>query len=165
MNTKCRAVLLAVTLCLSLAATAQTVVDFSGLPPTGTPQAIPSGYGGMNWANFDYITELLKHGTMNVAFPAFFAGPGPAVTTMAAVDSSNAFIVVGMAVSGEYNTTLTLTAYNQGIYVGSQSYPLAPVLTPIRPPSSWGAITEIRFACADSHRKAAIFNLSSVTFQ
>jgi hypothetical protein len=41
----------------------QKVIDFSGLPKNGALLPIPNGYGGMNWGNFDYITELLKSGT------------------------------------------------------------------------------------------------------
>jgi hypothetical protein len=152
-------------LCLAMSAAAQNVLDFNGLPRTGAPKPIPSGYGGMNWGNFDYITEQLTQGLTNVAFPAFANGLGPTVETMSAVDPEQGFHLIGAAVTGPYNTTLTLSAYNEGEYVGSQSYPLAPVLPPIRIPSSWGAITQVKFVCTDSQGKSAIFNLFSLTFQ
>ena len=62
-NRSLATVVLGITLCFSLAAAAQKVIDFSGLPKAGVLLPIPNGYGGMNWGNFDYITELLKSGT------------------------------------------------------------------------------------------------------
>jgi hypothetical protein len=158
-------VILASLLCLALSAAAQNVLNFNGLPQTGAPKPIPSGYGGMNWGNFDYITEQLKQGVTNVAFPAFSSGRGGTTATMTALEPNQPYTLEGMAVTGQYNTTLTLTAYSKGVYIGSQSYPLAPVLTPIRAPSSWGAITEVRFSCVDSQHNGAIFNLFNLTFQ
>jgi hypothetical protein len=166
MKTKMFATLVSVSLlCLALSAAAQTVLDFNGLPTTDPPKPIPSGYGGMNWGNFDYVTEQLTRGITNIAFPAFANGLGPSVETMSAVDPDLGFHLIGAAVTGQSSTTLTLSGYNEGLYVGSQSYPLNPLLTPIRIPSSWGAITQVKFVCTDSQGKSAIFNLFSLTFE
>ena len=154
-------ILLGVTLCFSLAAAAQTIIDFSNLPQTGVLLPVPNGYGGMNWGNFDYFTELLKTGTRNVAVPAF----GSTSQTMSSAEPNQSFHVIGMSVVGQYNTTLTLYGYNHGSFVGSKSYPLAPLLTPIRVPPDWGEITQVTFVCRDSQQKVAIYNLWSVTLQ
>jgi len=69
LNRKIATVLLGLTLCFSLAAAAQKVIDFSGLPKTGVLLPIPNGYGGMNWGNLHYITEEPNDGTRNVAVP------------------------------------------------------------------------------------------------
>jgi hypothetical protein len=153
--------LLGLTLCFSLAAGAQQVIDFSRLPKTGFFLSIPDGYGGMNWGNFDYITEELKSGTRNVAVPP----SSTTAQTMSAADPNQPFRVLGAAVVGQYNTSLTLYGYNHGSYVGSKSYPLAPVLTPIRIPTDWGEITQVTFVCTDSQQKPAIFHLWSLTLQ
>lgn len=42
--------LLGLTVCFSLAANAQKLIDFSSLPWTDKPLPIPDGYAGMNWA-------------------------------------------------------------------------------------------------------------------
>ena len=124
LNRKIATVLLCLTLCFSLAAAAQKVIDFSGLPKTGVLLPIPNGYGGMNWGNLDYITEEPNDGTRNVAVPSFTS----TAETMSAADPNQPFHVLGMAVVGLANTTLTLHAYSHGSYVGSKSYPLSPFL-------------------------------------
>ena len=156
--------MLATVLCLSLAAFGQTIINFNGLPQTGAPLPIPNGYAGMNWGNFDYITEQLKTGIQNVAFPAF-TGPGPTAETMSAVNPGTPYTLEGMVVSGQYGSTLTLYGYNNGVFAGSKSYPLAPVLTPIRVPPEWGPITQTTFVCVDSSYHPAIFNLFNLTLQ
>jgi hypothetical protein len=161
LNRTLATVLLGTTLCLSLAAAAQKVIDFSSLPKTGVLLPIPNGYGGMNWGNFDYFTELLKTGPRNVAVPTFTS----TAQTMSSADPNQTFQMLGAAVTGQYNTTLTLYAYNHGSFVGSKSYPLTPFLPPIRIPPDWGEITQVTFVCRDSQQNVAIYNILSVTLQ
>ena len=154
-------VLSGVTLCFSLAAVAQKVIDFSGLKKTGVLLPIPNGYGGMNWGNFDYFTELLKSGMRNVAVTDLAS----TAQTMSSATPNQTFQVLGMAVVGQYNTTLTLYGYNHGSFVGSKSYRLAPILTPILAPQNWREINQVTFVCRDSQQKPAIYSLWSVTLE
>lgn len=156
-------ILLAFMVCYSLAAFAQRVIDFNALPRTDVILPVPNGFGGMNWGNFDYVTDQLITDTNNFAFPALYHKPWTA--TMSAEDPSEPYRPVGMTVRGQYGTTLTLYAYNRGVFVGSKSYPIAPVFTPIRTPAEWGAITQITFAATDSQHQSAIFNLFNLTLQ
>ena len=161
LNRALATVLLGITLCFSLAAAAQKVIDFSGLPYTGVLLPIPNGYAGMNWGNFDYITEQVKGDVRNVAVPSLFS----TAQTISAAQPNQPFQMLGASVVGMYNTTLTLYGYNHGSFVGSKSYPLAPVLTPIRIPAEWGEITQVTFVCRDSQNKPVIFNLWSLTLE
>jgi hypothetical protein len=154
-------VLLGLTLCFSLAAAAQTVIDFSSLPVTDKPLPIPDGYAGMNWGNINYITTQLKDDVRNIAVPSFFS----TAQTMSSADPNQPFWMLGAAVVGQPNTTLTLYAYKNGSFVGSKRYPLAWRLTPIRIPPDWGGITQVTFVCTDSQRKPAMYNLWSLTLQ
>ena len=112
LNRKIATVLLGLTLCFSLVAVAQKVIDFSGLPKTGVLLPIPNGYGGMNWGSLDYITVELKDGTRNLTVPSFAS----TAQTMSAADPNQPFQVLGMAVVGLANTTLTQHAYSHGPY-------------------------------------------------
>src|SRR5262249_44150111 len=103
----------------------------------------------------------LTNGFQNVAFPA----SGTSAPSMTAVNPREPFQLLGLAAKGDYGTTLTLYAYNNGVFVGSQSYALAPFFTPLRVPSEWGDISQVTFLCRDAQQRPAIFNLYSLTLE
>ena len=152
-------VVLATLLSISLAASAQHVIDFNSLPRTGVPLPIPSGYAGMNWGSMDYFTQLLINHVGNVALP----GTNSFAQTISAVNPSQPFQLLGMSVTGIWGTTLTIHAYNNGVFVGSQSYPLSPYLPPVRIPDAWGNLTQVTLVCRDAQQRPAIYTLSSLT--
>ena len=84
---------------------------------------------------------------------------------MTAASPAQQFQLLGLAVKGDYGTTLTLYVYKNGAFTGSQSYALAPVFTPLRAPSEWGDITQVTFVCRDAQQRPASFNLYSLTLQ
>ena len=162
LNRSFATVLLGLTLCFSLAAAAQTVVGFLTLPETGVALPIPNGYGGMNWGNFNYITEQLRSGPRNVALPAFSSGglrlcrrPSPA----------NRFrcLACRWLDRVQHHPDLACVQPRSVCWVAELS--AGAVLTPIRVPGEWGAITQATFVCRDSQQRAAIFKLWSVTLQ
>lgn len=152
-------VVLATLLSISLAASAQHVIDFNSLPRTGTPLPIPSGYAGMNWGNMDYITELLVNKVGNVALP----GTNSFAQTISTVNPSLPFQLLAMSVTGISGTTLTVYGYNNGVFVGSQSYGLSPYLPPIKIPDNWGSLTQVTLVCRDAQQRPAIYTLGSLT--
>ena len=161
MKTRLMVTLVAAVLCLSGLAAAQQIIDFSGLPLTGAPLPIPSGYAGMNWNDLWYTTLRFTDGIRNVAVPAF----GSSAQSMTAANPAQPFQLLGLAVKGDYGSTLTLYAYNKGGFTGSQSYALAPVFTPLRTPLDWGEITQVTFVCRDAQQRPANFNLYSLTLR
>ncbi len=65
------------TVLLALAMTASAQMIRFDMPPTGTPTAIPEGYGGLSWTGIDYISPLLwnyTNGTTETG-EGFLAGP------------------------------------------------------------------------------------------
>ena len=100
----------------------------------------------MNWRDFNYATEFMNSGTRNVAVP----GIGGPFETMSSADSNQSFKVLGLSVLGYSGLTLTLQGFNHGVFVGSKSYPLSPMLTPLRVPPEWGRITQLTFLCMNS---------------
>lgn len=152
-------VVFATVLSISLVASAQHVIDFNALPRTGVPLPIPSGYAGMNWGNMDYVTELLVNHVTNVAVP----GTNSFAQTISPVQPTQPFQLLGMSVTGISGTTLTIYAYNNGVYVGSQSYALSPFLPPVKFPDDWGSLTQITLVCRDAQQRPAIYTLNSLT--
>jgi hypothetical protein len=164
MKTRLMVTIVAAVMCLSgLAAAQQTqrIIDFSGLPLTGAPLPIPSGYAGMNWNDLWYTTLRFTEGIRNVALPAF----GSHAQSMTAANPSQPFQLLGLAVKGDYGSTLTVYAYTNGGFTGSQSYSLAPLFTPVRIPLEWGPVTQVTFICRDAQQRPANFNLYSLTLQ
>src|SRR5271166_816206 len=66
-----------VLLALAMTASAQTMIRFTGLPPTAIPTAIPENYSGLNWTGMDYVSPLLwdyTDGTVEIG-DGFTTGP------------------------------------------------------------------------------------------
>jgi len=160
MTTTFRSLVLTLALCLPIAAAAQDFINFNGLPVTGAPRPIPGGYAGMNWNGLYYITNRFSTDLQNVAFPAL----GTGAPSMVAVDAQHPYELLSISATGDYNSTLTLYAFNRGAFIGSHTYSLAPVLTPLQVPQEWGATTQVTFLCLDGQQRPAIFNLYSLTF-
>lgn len=169
--------LLAVVLGLTLAVTAQSYINFTNLPPSGTPYAIPEGYGGLHWSGIDYVSCMLydyadgvkEFGAGFMAGPeaqvAFGGGPlcyqkhGGNTNVSACQASITAGIIPGTMIhfrpdylyaasgwSGDGLQFITVNAYDNGVLVGSQKYPLIPVARKIKLifPVAWGNVTELK---------------------
>jgi hypothetical protein len=145
-------------LSLVAVAAALTVIDFNGLPVTGAPLPIPNGYAGMNWNGLDYVTRLYKSGIQNIAVPTY----GSTAQTMTTANPGQPFRLFGLTATGEYNTTLTIYAYNNGAFVGSKTYYLTPFVTPL-PVPDWGNATQLTFVGRDDKQRPAVFNLYNLT--
>jgi hypothetical protein len=161
MNRKRMMTVAATVLGLISVAAALSILDFNGLPFTGAPLPIPSGYAGMNWTGLDYVTTKFANGPrQNIAVPA--AGTSAQVMTTAVPGES--FRLFGLSATGYYSTTLTVYAYNSGKFVGSRTFNLAPVHTPMQFPEDWGNVTQVTFVSRDAEQRPAPFNLYSLTF-
>lgn len=44
---------------MALVAGAQSFIDFTNLPPTNTPYAVPETYGGLHWSGIDYVDCMM----------------------------------------------------------------------------------------------------------
>ncbi len=66
-----------VLLALVMTAGAQQIIDFTSLPPTAVPTAVPEGFAGLNWTGIDYVTPLMwdyANGNIEVG-DGFTTGP------------------------------------------------------------------------------------------
>lgn len=48
-----------IVLALAMSAAAQQLIDFTQLPPSGVPQPVPNGYGGLRWDAVDFVNSPL----------------------------------------------------------------------------------------------------------
>jgi hypothetical protein len=64
-------------LTLAMCASAQTLIDFTNLPATAVPTAIPEGYAGLNWTGIDYVApQLWDYANGNIEIgDGFTTGP------------------------------------------------------------------------------------------
>ncbi len=152
-------VLLACILALAIGATAQENLNFSTLPLVSTPSPVPNGYGGLNWNNIFFVDPYLWSGSG----PGYKDGPvGEDVAFVGGkvcrvlqeycygIVSSNggptSFQAVSAVVAGGFGpTNITVTAYNNGNYVGSSFYIVSIQMQKLNFPPSWGDITQLVF--------------------
>ena len=152
-------VLLACIVAVALAASAQENLNFANLPLVGTPAPMPNGYAGLNWSNISYVDPSQWSG----AGPGYRRGPvgrdvafvGSKVCrllqeycfgTISSPGGPTSFQVVSATVAGGFGpTSITVTAYNNGNYVGSSFYNLSTQMQILNFPSSWGSITQLVF--------------------
>jgi hypothetical protein len=151
-------VVLAALVCFSLPLAAQSTIDFNSLSQTNHYLPIPSGFGGMNWGNLDYIT----FSGQNVGMPVF----NTSAQTMSAANPGQSFHLDSLTVSAQTGVIMSVYGYNQGVFVGSQSYALSPSPAVLNIPSSWGNVTSVTFACyTHIGVKPALYELHNVTVQ
>jgi hypothetical protein len=153
-----KAALLATILALALSVSAQNIT-FGTLPPVFSPTALPNGYGNLDWAGFSYVAPGwsgagagFQQGPsgLNVAFmgghvceqtAALCSG---SISRHAAANALSSFHPKSAIVAAGYHAEgITVTVYNHGQFVGSQSYNLTTRLQEIDFPDSWGAITQL----------------------
>lgn len=152
-------VLLACLLALAIGASAQENLSFADLPLVSSPAPMPNGYGQLNWTNVFYVNP----GQWSGAGPGYKDGPvGKDVAfvggkvcrllqeycygTISSNGGPTSFQAVSATVAGGFGpTNITVTAYNNGQYVGSSFYVLNPQIQILNFPSSWGSITQLVF--------------------
>ncbi len=152
-------VLLTCILALAIGAAAQENLNFANLPRVNMPAPLPNGYGELNWTNIYYVNPSEWSGSgsgyrdgsvgQDVAFVGgkvcrlaqeFCFG------TISSLGGPTSFQAVSAIVAGGFGPIqITVTAYNNGNYVGSSAYLLSTNMSTLNFPSSWGSITQLVF--------------------
>lgn len=150
-------VVLALTLALAFTAAAQEDLNFADLPLVSSPTPLPNGYGSFNWNNIFYVDPYLWSG----AGSGYRDGPGnqdvafiggkvcrvlqeACYGTITVSNVHSVFSPVSAVLAGGFGpTSVTVTAYNGGSYVGSMSFPLGTGMRTLNFPVSWGFITQL----------------------
>jgi hypothetical protein len=154
-------VLLACVVVLALSASAQDL-NFADLPLVSSPAPMPNGYGQLNWTNIFYVDP----GKWSGAGDGYKDGPGDqdvafvggkvcrllqeyCFGTISSAGGPTSFQAVSAVVSGGFGfTNITVTAYNNGKYVGSSPYLLSTQKRTLIFPPAWGNITQLVFQTA-----------------
>jgi hypothetical protein len=152
-------VLLACILVLAIGAAAQENLNFGNLPLVSAPTLMPDGYGQLNWRNIFYVDPDLWSGA-GPGYKDGLAGKDVAFVggkvcrlvqedcfgTISSPGGPTSFQVVSATVAGGFGpTNVTVTAYNNGQYVGSFFHILGTQMQTLNFPSSWGSITQLVF--------------------
>jgi len=146
--------LLLFVLVLAIAASAQQDINFSNLPDVSNPTPLPLGYQSLNWSCLFYVDPGKWSGSgpgfdrrnhiagTDVAFgPGSCAGPGGS-SSISSVDGRGFQLLSATAAAGYSNMSLTVMAYNHGIYVGSDTFLLTTDTQVLNFPPAWGYITQ-----------------------
>lgn len=145
-------------LALATGATAQQQINFSDLPLVASPTPMPQGYAALNWSNMWYVdpslyinagpgyNNLFTHRDIAFIGGQHCAPLGPGCFgTITSQGSRTAFQAVSAVVAAGYQANrITVSAYNNGSFVGSFSFNLSTVPQAISFPATWGAITELQ---------------------
>jgi hypothetical protein len=153
-----------------MCASAQQQIDFAQLSNSGVPSSIPENYAGLHWTGLDAVNAL-TYGEAGPGFStgpevmvAFAGGPlcypnyggmvndGSASKNICEASISSGFgtdgvgtfeIKSAVVASGWTNGFVVVTAYNNGVQVGSsQKYALTTNSTTLAFPN-WGPITQL----------------------
>jgi len=137
------------------AASAQETVNFSDLPDISSPSPVPDGYGNLTWTGFFYVDPYewsgsgqgFKHGPVgqDVGFSPYGCGSIQG-SCFASLSASNGFeLVSAHGASGYSKNPLVATAYNNGHYVGTQTFMMTTDVQELDFPPSWGIVTQVVF--------------------
>lgn len=169
--------LLACIVVLALGAAAQENLNFSTFPLINTPMPTPNGYGQLNWTNVFYVDPYewsgggsgFRQGPVNKDV-AFVSGEDclPLQNTcfgmVTSLGGRTAFQPVSAILAGGFGSTnITITAYNNGQYVGTLFYSLTSEMQTVNFPASWGSITQLTFQTSGAG-DLVIYDLTAYTF-
>jgi len=161
-------------LALAVGAGAQEQLNFSQLPLLGIPTPMPNGYGQLNWGNFFYVNPATWPG----AGPGYRLAPqnGDVVfvggincrlngySCFGTISNQAGFQLVSATVAGGYGATqVTVTAYNNGAFLGSTQYFMGTETQVLEFPQSWGLATQVMFQVTGQPGSLVIYNLSAYT--
>jgi len=170
-------ILLACIVALALGAAAQETLNFGSFPLINTPMPTPNGYGQLNWTNIFYVDPYewsgggsgFRQGPANKDV-AFVNGEYclPLQNSCFGIVTSQggrtAFQPVSAVLAGGFGpTNITITAYNNGQYVGTLFYSLTASMQTVNFPASWGSITQLTFQTSGAG-DLVIYDLTAYTF-
>ncbi len=162
-------------LSLTIGVSAQEQLKLSKLPLINSPAPMPNGYGQLNWGNFFYVDPY----TWSGAGPGYKLGPqgedvvfvGGEVCRLSGYScfgsvssDQGGFQLISATVAGGYGATqITVTAYNNGSFVGSAQYFMGTEQQTLNFPQSWGPASQVMFQVTGEPGSLVIYNLSAYT--
>lgn len=120
-------------LALVVGASAQQTLNFTNLPLVNNPSPMPNGYGQLGWGNFFYVNPYgwsgagsgykLKPQGEDVAFVGGEYCRISGYSCVGTLTDPRGFVLVSAEIAGGFGpTALTVSAFNNGRFIGSQNY-------------------------------------------
>ena len=161
-------------LALVVGASAQQNINFSNLPLINSPSPLPNGYGQLDWGNFFYVNPYgwseaglgYKLGPQgrDVAFIGGQFCRLSGDTCFGTLSNARGFSLVSANVAGGYGpAAITVTAYNNGKYVGAQNYFVGMSMSTLKFPASWGIVTQVTIQVTGQTGDLVVYSLSLFT--
>lgn len=159
---------------LMAGASAQQQLNFSDLPLVNTPAPMPLGYGQLNWANFFYVNPYgwpdagsgFKLGAQGEDV-VFIGGEFCNLAGNACygtITDARGFVAVSADVAGGYGpAAITVTAYNNGKFIGTVNFPIGSQVSKLKFPATWGVITELSIQASGQPGDFVLYDLSLYT--
>jgi len=144
-------------LTLAASASAQQTINWVDLPAVATSTPLPTGYHSLNWAGVSYVDPSKASGLgpgfqhyasiagADVAFGPGVCGASGCYSSITSPSGGSFQLVSANIAAGSSSESVTVLAYNNGTYVGSQSYSLTTDVQTLTFPSGWGNVTEVIF--------------------
>jgi hypothetical protein len=140
-------------LALAIGASASTL-NLSSLQATTVPLPVPAGFAGFDWVGVDYVSPAWAGATEGFRLGAdaddvLFGGRPvcfkEAIVCYASISAKNGFHAISAKAAAANGTNMiTVTAYRNGTFVGSQQYTLnSGIASTLKFPAGWGVITEL----------------------
>ena len=159
-------------LTLAVYAGAQQTINFADLPDVATPTPLPTGYHSLTWAGVWYVDPFKATGMgpgfqhsgsiagTDVAFGPGVCGSSGCYSSITSASGHHFQLVSANVAAGYTSGTLTVLAYANGTYVGSQAYPLTTEVQTLTFPQGWGNVTEIVFQGSTLQWSFVFYNLT-----
>ena len=142
-------------LTLAAYAGAQQTINFADLPDVGTATPLPTGYHSLTWSGVSYVDPFKATGMglgfqhsgsiagTDVAFGPGVCGVSGCYSSISSANGGHFQLVNATVAAGYSSGSLTVLAYANGSYVGSQTYTLTTDVQTLTFPQQWGNVTEV----------------------
>ena len=136
-------------------ANAQQTINFADLPDVAAATPLPTGYHSLTWSGVSYVDPFEATGMgpgfqnagsiagTDVAFGPGVCGTSGCYSSISSPDGDFFQLVNATVAAGYSSGTLTVLAYANGTYVGSQTYSLTTDVQTLTFPQQWGNVTEM----------------------
>jgi len=155
-------------------ASAQENLTFADLPSVSVPSPMPNGYGQLQWENFFYVNPTgdagaglgyqLGPANRDVVFIGAKSCRLVGYTCYGTLSNAQGFQLVSMtAAAGSKPTLITVTAYNNGKFIGSSNFLLSYQLENTLTFPDWGIVTEVVIQVSSGADDFVLYNMSVYT--
>ena len=159
-------------LTLAASASAQQTINWVDLPDVAASTPLPTGYHSLNWAGVSYVDPSNASGLgpgfqhyasiagADVAFGPGICGSAGCYSSITSPSGGSLQLVSANITSGSSSESVTVLAYNNGTYVGSQAYSLSTDVQTLTFPSGWSNVTEVVFQTSTLQSSSVFYSVA-----